>query len=106
MVNFEVSKFVDDSKLFNVVKNKADHEESYKGLVKLSEWVTNWQIKFNVGRYKLMHVGKSNLRYTNVTMVSIVAVTMQKSVLGSIVNSFLKTLVHCNSSYQKENRML
>ncbi|CAM5124147.1 unnamed protein product [Natator depressus] len=57
-VNSEVAKFSDDTKLLKIVKTKADCEELQKGLTKLSDWATKWQMKFNVDKCKVMHIGK------------------------------------------------
>ncbi|CAM5126087.1 unnamed protein product [Eretmochelys imbricata] len=45
-------------KLLKLVKTKADCEELQKDLTKLSDWVTKWQMKFNVDKCKVTHVGK------------------------------------------------
>ncbi|CAM4676294.1 unnamed protein product [Lepidochelys kempii] len=57
-VNSEVAKFADDTKLLKIVKTKADCEELQKDLTKLSDWARKWQMKFNVGKCKVMHIGK------------------------------------------------
>ncbi|CAM5159894.1 unnamed protein product [Natator depressus] len=59
-VNSEVAKFADDTKLFKIVKTKADCEELQKDLTKLSDWATKWQMKFNVDKCKVTHIGKNN----------------------------------------------
>uniref|UniRef100_A0A674K437 Zinc finger CW-type and PWWP domain containing 1 n=1 Tax=Terrapene triunguis TaxID=2587831 RepID=A0A674K437_9SAUR len=59
-VNSEVAKFADDTKLLKIVKSKADCEELQRDLIKLGDWATKWQTKFNVDKYKLMHIGKNN----------------------------------------------
>ena len=63
-VNSEVAKFADDTKLLKIVKTKADCEELQKDLTKLSDWATKWQMKFNVDKCKVMHIGKNNPNYT------------------------------------------
>ncbi|CAM4534756.1 unnamed protein product [Lepidochelys kempii] len=59
-VNSEVAKFADDTKLLKIVKTKADCEELQKDLTKLSDLATKWQMKFNVDKCKVMHIGKNN----------------------------------------------
>ncbi|CAM5084504.1 unnamed protein product, partial [Eretmochelys imbricata] len=63
-VNSEVEKFADDTKLFKIVKTKADCEELQKDLTKLSDWATKWQMKFNMDKCKVMHIGKNSPNYT------------------------------------------
>uniref|UniRef100_A0A8C3F3S5 Reverse transcriptase domain-containing protein n=1 Tax=Chrysemys picta bellii TaxID=8478 RepID=A0A8C3F3S5_CHRPI len=59
-VNSEVAKFADDTKLLKIVKTKADCDELQKDLTKLSDWATKWQMKFNVDKCKVIHIGKNN----------------------------------------------
>ena len=56
-INSEVAKFADDTKLFHVVKTREDCEELQKDLSKLGEWATKWQMRFNVAKCKVMHIG-------------------------------------------------
>lgn len=49
-VSYVVAKFADDTRLFRMVKTKADCEDLRKGLHKLDEWAKTWQTKFGVGK--------------------------------------------------------
>lgn len=40
-----------------MVKRKTDCEELQEEIHKLGERVTTWQMKFRLGRYKVMHTG-------------------------------------------------
>ncbi|CAM5115522.1 unnamed protein product [Eretmochelys imbricata] len=55
-LNSEVAKFADDTKLLKIVKIQADCKELQKDLTKLGDWATKWQMKFNVGKCKGMHI--------------------------------------------------
>ncbi|CAM4589082.1 unnamed protein product [Caretta caretta] len=87
-VNSEVAKFADDTKLLKIVKTKADGEELQKDLTKLSDWATKWQMKFNVDKCKVMHIGKNDPNYTYNMMGANLATTNQEKDLGIIVDSF------------------
>ncbi|CAM4653692.1 unnamed protein product [Lepidochelys kempii] len=104
-VNSEVAKFADDTKLLKIVKTKADCEELQKDLTKLSDWATKWQMKFNVDKCKVMHIGKNNPNQTYNTMGSNLATTNQERDLGVIVDSSLNTSMQC-AVVKKANRML
>ena len=56
-VNSEVAKFADDTKLFKVDTTQRDCEELQRDLSKLGEWASKWQIRFNVSKCKVMHLG-------------------------------------------------
>ncbi|CAM5114425.1 unnamed protein product [Natator depressus] len=105
-VNSEVAKFADDTKLLKIVKTKADCEELQKGLTKLSDWATKWQMKFNVEKCKVMHIGKNNPNYTYNMMRANLATANQEKDLGVIVDSSLKTSMQCAAAVKKANGML
>uniref|UniRef100_A0A452HI16 Reverse transcriptase domain-containing protein n=1 Tax=Gopherus agassizii TaxID=38772 RepID=A0A452HI16_9SAUR len=105
-VNSEVAKFADDTKLLKIVKAKADCEELQKDLTKLSDWATKWQMKFNVDKCKVMHIGKNNPNYTYNMMGANLATTSQEKDLGVIVDSSLKMSTQCAEAVKKANRML
>ncbi|CAM4478002.1 unnamed protein product [Lepidochelys kempii] len=105
-VNSEVAKFADDTKLLKIVKTQADCEELQKDLSKLGDWATKWQMKFNVDKCKVMHIGKHNPNYTYTMMGSKLAVTTQERDLGVIVDSSLKTSTQCAAAVKRANTML
>ncbi|CAM5108054.1 unnamed protein product, partial [Natator depressus] len=102
-VKSEVAKLTDDTKL---LKTKADWEELQKDLTKLSDWATKWQMKFNVDKCKVMHIGKNNPNYTYNMMGANLATTNQEKDLGVIVDSSLKMSMHCAAAVKKAIRML
>ncbi|CAM4413494.1 unnamed protein product, partial [Caretta caretta] len=105
-VNSEVEKFADDTKLLKIVKTTEDCEELQKDLTKLSDWAKKWQMKFNVDKCKVMHIGKNNPNYTyNMTGANL-ATTNQERDLGVIVDSSLKTSMQYAVAVKKANRML
>uniref|UniRef100_A0A8C3IBY2 Reverse transcriptase domain-containing protein n=1 Tax=Chrysemys picta bellii TaxID=8478 RepID=A0A8C3IBY2_CHRPI len=102
-VNSEMAKFADDTKLLKIVKTKADCEELQKDLIKLSDWATKWQMKFNMDKCKVMHIGKNNPNYTyNVTGANL-ATTNKERDLGVIVDSSLKTSMQYAAAVKKAN---
>ncbi|CAM5124383.1 unnamed protein product, partial [Natator depressus] len=105
-VNSEVAKFADDTKLLKIVKTKADCEELQKDLTKLGHWATKWQMKFNVDKCKVMHIGKNNPNYTYNMMRANLATPNQEKDLGVIVDSSLKTSTQCAAAVKKANRMV
>ncbi|CAM4644795.1 unnamed protein product [Lepidochelys kempii] len=100
-VNSEVAKFADDTKLLKIVETKADCEELQKDLTKLSDSATKWQMKFNVDKGKVMHIGKNNPNYTYNVMGANLATTNQEKDLAVIVDSSLKTSTQCAAAVKK-----
>jgi hypothetical protein len=56
-------KFADDTKLFGVVQSRDDHQGLQHDLSTLFQWSKGWQMEFNVGKCKIMHIGRENKKY-------------------------------------------
>ena len=52
--------FADDAKIFRSIRTVNDIGVLQNDLDKLSEWSERWQLPFNIGKCKSMHVGKKN----------------------------------------------
>ena len=50
--------FADDTKAYNRISNFKDHEELQFTIERLVEWSNTWQLKFNGGKCKVLHIGK------------------------------------------------
>ena len=105
-ISSEVAKFADDTKLFRVVKTKRDCEELQKDLSKLGEWAEKWQMRFNVKKCKVMHIGAKNQNFTYRLMGSELSVTAQERDLGVLVDNSMKVSTQCAAAIRKANSML
>ena len=56
-------KFADDTKLLSRVSNSEERDQLQADLDRLGAWSTKWQMKFNVGKCKVLQLGKNNLNY-------------------------------------------
>ena len=56
-ISSEVAKSAEDTKLFQVVMTRKDSEELQKDLSKLGERAAKWQMRFNIGKCKVMYIG-------------------------------------------------
>ena len=56
----KVLKFADDTKVFRTVKTYADKEPLQDDLTKLVKWSKKWQMIFNFGKCKCIHIGHGN----------------------------------------------
>ena len=54
---------LDDAKIFKTVKNEEDHQDLVEDLDNLENWGRLWQMRFNVGKCKMLHLGKRNPRH-------------------------------------------
>ena len=56
----EVLKFADDTKIFGRVDSEEAREDLQRDLDRLVQWSEVWQMRFNVDKCKVMHLGKRN----------------------------------------------
>ena len=56
-ITSKVLKFADDTKVFRKIKSDADRQHLQDDLNKLIEWSEKWQMLFNFGKYKCLHMG-------------------------------------------------
>jgi len=52
--------YADDAKLFNSVSDQRDVPCLQADLDTLKEWSAEWQLRFNIDKCKVMHIGRSN----------------------------------------------
>ena len=57
----EVLKFADDTKIFGRVESEGAGEDLQRDLDRLVQWSEVWQMRFNVDKCKVMHLGKKML---------------------------------------------
>ena len=105
-ITSEVIKFADDTKLFKVVKTQEDCGKLQEDLDKLEDWASKWQMKFNVDKCKVMHLGKNNPNYGYTMQGSTLGTTTQEKDLGVIVDNMLKPSAQCAAAAKRANRML
>ena len=62
-MNCNIQLFADDAKIFKTVENEEDHQDRAKYFDNLENWARLWQMRFNVGKGKVLHLGSRNPRY-------------------------------------------
>ncbi|RLV51419.1 hypothetical protein D9V41_16950, partial [Aeromicrobium phragmitis] len=60
-VSSKVLNCADDTKVFRKVKRNADTHILQDDLAKLVKWSEKWQMLFNFGKCKCMHIGHGNV---------------------------------------------
>ena len=60
LINGQILKFADDTKLFNVVDNQEAITALQEDLDNLCEWSNLWLMPFTLAKCKIMHVGHNN----------------------------------------------
>ena len=101
--------FADDIKLFRTITSEGDRhqlQEDLKQLKHLVTWSEKWQLGFNEGKCKVLHLGNSNPRHTyHMNEVALSAGSEEKD-LGVIIDEELKFHKHAAAGVKKSSRML
>jgi len=59
-----ILKFADDTKIYSCLRDSKDCDLLQDDLDLLCAWSSRWQMQFNVGKCKVIHIGKKNPIYT------------------------------------------
>ena len=57
MPNISVLQFADDLKMFRVIKGTQDFQELRNDIDMLLVWANTWQLRFNVSKCYVLHLG-------------------------------------------------
>ena len=60
-ISSKVLKFADDTKVFRKVTNYRDKQSLQDDLDKLVKWAEKWQMLFNFGKCRCIHIGHGNM---------------------------------------------
>ena len=96
--------FADDSKIFSKIHGLEDHLKLQTDLQELQNWSDKWQLKFNIEKCKVMHLGAKNPRYT----YTMDGKTLLESIdhekdLGVTIDRDLKLSLHYSLQVNKAN---
>ena len=79
-------------RLFKTVDDEEDHEDLAKDLDNLDNWARLWQMRFNLGKCKVLHLGSRNPSYDcNMGDLTLEAASEERD-LGVIIDEKLKLL--------------
>ena len=101
-----ISKFADDTKIYGRVDCWEDRNRLQKDLERLVDWADRWQMSFNVGKCKVMHLGGHNLEWNYVMSQQRLKVVREERDLGVVLRDDLKVSSNCQQAYVKASRML
>ena len=110
-----LSLFADDSKIFTrIVTNKKttkwagfDGQSALqRDLIKVQEWAEKWKMEFNIGKCKIMHIGRKNPKNVYDMGGTELETTNAERDLGVTIDDQLDLGKHIRSIVAKANRML
>ena len=82
VVTGKILKFADDTKLFRKVNEIADKQNLQDDIDKLVKWSEKWQMLFNFGKCKCLHIGSINAGMNYEMGGTILSKTVKEKDLG------------------------
>lgn len=105
-VKSKIFLYADDTKVVQQMNNDEDRLGLQKDLDKLCEWSKTWQLKFNVGKCKVMHFGYSNPHYGYTMEGRELQEVNNEKDLGVLIDDKLMFSSHVATAVAKANRLL
>ena len=82
-----VLKFADDIKVFRKVNNDGDKQHLQNDLDRLVKWSEKWQMLFNFGKCKCLHIGHGNLDVNYKVGDTVLGTTVKEKDLGVAISN-------------------
>ena len=105
-VSSKILKFADDTKLFTKTKEIGDKQNLQNDIDKLVKWSEKWQMLFNFGKCKCLHIGPGNTSMTYEMGGTILSTTVKEKDLGVTMNANMKVSEQCRIAASKGNQVL
>ena len=112
MVSNKCSMYADDTKIYTAINDDKATESLQQDLDNLVTWADNWQLRFNAGKCKALHMGSKNQskvysmkQHEDGSRTNIDETDMEKD-LGVLVDKDLKFVKHITSQVNKANKIL
>ena len=105
-ISSKVLKFVDDTKVFRKVTNDTDKQSLQDDLDKLVKWSEKWQMLFNFGKCKYIHIGHGNMDKEYKMGDAVLGRTTQEKNLGVTFSADMKVSEQCGFAASKRNKIL
>ena len=102
----KILKFADDTKLFTKTKEIGDNFFLQDDIDKLVKWSEKWQMLFNFGKCKCLHIGPGNTSMTYEMGRTILSTTVKEKDLGVTMNANMKVSEQCRIAASKGNQVL
>ena len=99
-------KFADDTKLFTKTKENGDNKKLQDDIDKLVTWSEKWQMLFNFGKCKCLHIGPGNASMNYEMGGTILSKTVKEKDLGVTMNANMKVSEQCRIAPSKGNQVL
>ena len=105
-VTCKIFKFADDTQLFTKTKEIGDKQNLQDDIDKLVKWSEKWQMLFNFGKCKCLHIGPGNASMNYEMVGTILSITVKEKDLGVTMNANMKVSEQCRIAASKGNQVL
>ena len=102
----KISKFADDTKITGRVTSRAEKLQLQSDLDQLVNWSNKWQMKFNLDKCKVLHIGSSNDRARYSMNGSELIKVDEERDLGVTISHDLKPSKQCSQVVKTANKLL
>ena len=103
----KILKFADDTKLFTKTKVIGDKNNLQDDIDKLAKWSDKWQMLFNFGKCKCLHIGPGNTSMTYENGRDYFKYNRERKILRSVtMNANMKASEQCRIAASKGNQVL
>ena len=101
-VTGKILKFADDTKLFTKTKEIGGKKNVQDDIDKLVKWSEKWQMLFNFGKCKCLHIGPGNTSMNYEMGGTILCITVK----GVTMNANMNVSEQCRIAASKGNQVL
>ena len=105
-ISSKVLNFANDTKVFRKVTNVTDKQSLQDGLDKLVKWSEKWQMLFNFGKSKFIHIRHGNIDEEYKMGDVVLGRTTQEKDLGVTFGVDVKVSEQCGIAASKGNQIL
>lgn len=102
----KILKFADDTKMMGSVRSEEDVKVLRDDLAKLFKWSEVWQMKFNIDKCKIMHIGYKNPGAKYEVNGKELDVVKNEKDLGIVISDDLKVATQCGIAAKKGYQIL
>ena len=98
-----IYKFADDTKLAKIIKNIQDAIRMQRNLDDLCRWAEKWKMSFNAKKCKVMHHGRSNIRFEYKLNGCVIESVSEEKDLGVWMEDDMRPTKQCKMAAQSAN---
>ena len=105
-ITSKVLEFADDTKVFRKIKSDADRQHLQDDLNKFTEWSGKWQMLFNFGKCKCLHIGHGNEDAQYTMGGTVQNTTLKEKDLVLTISADMRVAEQCGIAAANGNQIL